>query len=260
MAAAELGTIDWAAPWLAPLRATGEPLAQRVLRGASCAQALNAAPANLLSVAGVQFVPQAALPASEAYEAFIFRSRQVPTRDGLHDFFNGLCWLHYPQTKNRLNALQAAHIAHHGIGPQRGAARDALTVFDENAAFLSAPNALWDALQAKAWDVLFEPLRPLWAQANLQLFGHALLEKLCNPRKPITAHVYRVRPADGAGVPVDSAVAGTLSAALLESKPFAHLPVLGVPGWCTANNAPDFYRDAAVFRPRKPQSLYVITP
>ena len=260
MAVADLAAIDWAAPWLAPLRATGEHLAQRALEGASCAQALNDAPANLLSAAGVQFVAQAALPDGEAYEAFIFRTRQVPTRDGLHDFFNGLCWLQYPQTKNRLNQLQAAHIAHHGIGPQRGAARDALTVFDENAAFLSAPDALWDALQAKDWDTLFGPLRPLWAQSHLRLFGHALQEKLCSPRKPMTAHVYRVLLADGACASFDSAVAGTLSAALLESKPFAHLPVLGVPGWCTANNAPDFYRDASVFRAGKPQSLYVITP
>lgn len=260
MAAADLAAIDWAAPWLAPLRATGEPLAQRVLEGASCAQALNGAPAGLLSAAGVQFVAQAALPDGEAYEAFIFRNRQVPTRDGLHDFFNGLCWLQYPHTKRRLNQLQAAHIARHGIGPQRGAARDALTVFDENAAFLSAPDALWDALQAKDWHALFGPLRPLWAQANLQLFGHALLEKLCNPRKAMTAHVYRVRLDDGACESFDREVADTLSADLLEAKPFAHLPVLGVPSWCLANDAPDFYRDTSVFRPRKPQAVYVITP
>jgi len=260
VAVADLAAIDWAAPWLAPLRAAGEPLAQRVLSGASCAQALNGAPSALLPAAGVQFVAQAALPEAEAYEAFIFRTRQVPTRDGLHDFFNGLCWLHYPQTKNRLNQLQAAHITLHGIGPQRGAARDALTVFDENAAFLSAPAALWDALQAKDWDALFGPLRPLWMQSHLRLFGHALLEKLCSPRKAMTAHVYRVRPADGARASFDSAVAATLSAALLASKPFAHLPVMGVPGWCSANEAPDFYRDASVFRPGKPQALYVITP
>jgi len=235
-------------------------MAQRVLSGASCAQALNGAPAALLSGAGVEFVAQAVLPEGEAYEAFIFRTRQVPTRDGLHDFFNGLCWLHYPQTKNRLNQLQAAHITLHGIGPQRGAARDALTVFDENAAFLSAPDALWDALQAKDWDASFGPLRPLWMQSHLRLFGHALLEKLCSPRKAMTAHVYRVRPADGARASFDSAVADTLSAALLASKPFAHLPVMGVPGWCSANEAPDFYRDASVFRPGKPQALYVITP
>ena len=139
-------------------------------------------------------------------------------------------------------------------------ARDALTVFDENAAFLSTPDALWDALQAKDWDALFGSLRPLWAQSQLRLFGHALLEKLCSPRKAMTAHVYRVRPADATCASFDSAVAETLSASLLESKPFAHLPVLGVPGWCSANEAPDFYRDASVFRPRKPQSPYVITP
>jgi hypothetical protein len=38
------------------------------------------------------------------------------------------------------------------------------------------------------------------------------------------------------------------------------LPVLGVPGWCSANMVPDFYRDASVFRAGKPQALYVITP
>ncbi len=255
MAAADLAAIDWAAPWLAPLQVLGAPLALQVRAGLSCAAALNAAPAVPLQQSGVRFVAQAALPPGEAYEAFIYRTRQVPTRDGLHDFFNGLCWLHYPATKKRLNQLQAAHIAAHGIGPQRGAARDALTVFDENAAFLSAPDALWEALRAKDWPSLFGPLRPLWAQAQVQLFGHALMEKLCHPRKAMTAHVYRVQVADAHCAAFDAAVCATLDAAWLESKPFAHLPVLGVPGWCEANEVPDFYRDASVFRPAKPHAL-----
>ena len=255
MAAADLAAIDWAAPWLAPLQVLGAPLALQVRAGLSCAAALNAAPAVPLQQSGVRFVAQAALPPGEAYEAFIYRTRQVPTRDGLHDFFNGLCWLHYPATKKRLNQLQAAHIAAHGIGPQRGAARDALTVFDENAAFLSAPDALWEALRAKDWSSLFGSLRPLWAQAQVQLFGHALMEKLCHPRKAMTAHVYRVQVADAHCAAFDAAVCATLDAAWLESKPFAHLPVLGVPGWCEANEVPDFYRDASVFRPAKPHAL-----
>jgi len=57
--------------------------------------------------------------------------------------------------------------------------------------FLQAPDALWEALVAKDWWRLFGTLRPLWQQAQLLLFGHALLEKLVSPRKPITAHVYR---------------------------------------------------------------------
>lgn len=202
---------------------------------------------------GLQFVPQSYLPAGEAYESFIFRTRQVPTREGLHDFFNGLCWLQFPQTKTRLNQLQAAQIAATGIQPQRGPARDALTIFDENAAFFQGPDVLWDALAAKDWHALFVAHRALWAQARLVLFGHALLEKLASPRKPITAHVYRAQAATKSIADLDNWMAGDLRAEKLAAKPFAHLPVLGVPGWWAANEDFDFYVDPSVFRhPRLP--------
>jgi len=240
-----LDAIDWAAPWLAPWGAQGQALSAQVLAGAGSAQALNACCATHDPV---RFVPQQALPAGEAYEAFIFRTRQVPTRAGLHDFFNGLCWLHFPHTKTRLNALQAEQIARSGIHSVRGPARDGITVFDENAAFLQAPDALWEALVAKDWTRLFVTLRPLWAQAQLVLFGHALLEKLVAPRKGVTAHVYRVRASAPGLAAMDAWMAQDLSADKLAAKPFAHLPVLGVPGWWAANAESGFYDDPAVFR------------
>lgn len=239
-----LEAIDWQAPWLAPYRAKGRPLAQRMSTGLSCCEALNEAGA-----APVRFVPQTELPAGRAYEQYIFESGCVPTREGLHDFFNGLCWLHFPRTKQRLNQLQAAEIAAAGIQPVRGAVRDALTLFDENAAFLTAPDALWQALLAKDWQRLFIELRPLWSQARLLLFGHALLEKLVAPRKAITAHVYRVQAATDSIADIDAWVTRDLAADKLAAKPFAHLPVLGVPRWWPANEDPAFYADAQVFRP-----------
>ncbi|WP_295957368.1 DUF3025 domain-containing protein [Rhodoferax sp.] len=237
-----LQDIDWSAPWLAPYRAVGQAVAAQAHQG--IAAALNAA-----ASAPVQFVPQSALPPGEAYEHFIFHTRQCPSRDNLHDFFNGLCWQHFPQTKTRLNQLQAAQIAADGVQPLRGPVRDALTVFDENAAFLIAPPALWEALRAQDWRRLFVTLRPLWAQAQLLLFGHALLEKLVSPRKPITAHVYCAQAAINSVVNLDAIIAGQLSAAHLGSKPFLPLPVLGVPGWCADNAAPGFYADTQIFRP-----------
>ncbi len=198
-----------------------------------------------------EFVPQSALPEGEAYEAFIHRTGQVPTRDNLHDLFNALVWLRFPQTKRRLNELQAAQIARHGVQATRGAVRDALTVFDENAAFLQAPDVLWNALVAKDWHTLFVTERALWREATLVLFGHALLEKLAAPRKGITAHVYRVSPASCALTDWDTFVADDISAEKLATKPFAHLPVLGVPGWWPANESPGFYDDASVFRPHR---------
>ncbi len=240
-----LETIDWQAPWLIPWRAVGEQVASQARSGNSVAQALNAHNA----VAPKVFVPQPDLPVNVAYEQFIFQMNQVPTRDGLHDFFNGLAWLHFPKTKIRLNELQAAQIARTGIAPQRGPARDALTVFDENAAFLQASDYLWEALVAKDWLRLFVDLRPLWAEAQLIVFGHALLEKLVAPRKAMTAHVYRVRTADRGLQAIDAWMATELNADKLATKPFAHLPVLGVPHWWPANHDPQFYADADVFRP-----------
>lgn len=242
-----LEQIDWQAPWLAPYRAVGEPMARQVLQGGSCAAALNSDPAM-----PVRFVPQAALPAGMAYEQFIFEQGSVPTRDGLHDFFNGLIWRHFPLSKRQLNRLQAAQIAADGVQAVRGPVRDALTVFDENAALLRAPDALWDALAARDWPQLFGELRPLWTQARIVLFGHALLEKLVHPRKPITAHVYRAHPAIDSIASLDAWLAQDLTAPKLAGKPFVPLPVLGVPGWWPANEAPAFYDDIQVFRPLRP--------
>ena len=250
-----LEAVDWAAPWLAPWCLVGAPTAQWTEGGLACATALNRAAAERAQgapAADIRFVPQSALPAGEAYEAFIFRTRQVPTRDGLHDFFNGLCWLHFPATKTRLNQLQAAQIAESGIRPVRGPARDALTIFDENAAFFQGPDTLWDVLAAKDWYTLFVTLRPLWAQAQLVLFGHALLEKLVSPRKPMTAHVYRAHASSPSLDDLDAWMAADLSAEKLATKPFAHLPVLGVPGWWPANADPAFYADTSVFRLPRP--------
>ncbi len=242
-----LTPINWLAPWLAAYRDVGQPIATAWESAGSLADALNGA-----SSAPIRFAAQSVLPAGEPYERYIFQTGQCPTRDNLHDFFNGLCWLHFPQTKKRLNQLQAAQIEADGIRDVRGAVRDALTVFDENAAFLHAPDALWDALVSKDWDRLFGGLRPLWRDAHLLLFGHALLEKLVAPRKGITAHVYRVHPASTSLADLDAWVAADISANRLAAKPFAHLPVLGVPGWWAANEDPAFYSDLTVFRAPKP--------
>ena len=217
--------------------------------GASVHQALNAHPAS--GPAPVRFVPQTDLPPGEAYERYIFNSGCCPTREGLHDFFNGLAWHRFPLTKKRLNQLQVTQIAADGIGQVRGPVRDALTLFDENAAFLRAPDALWEALVAKDWHRLCSTLRPLWQETQLVLFGHALLEKLVSPRKAITAHVFRAHHAIDSIAALDAWVATELSAHKLARKPFAHLPVLGVPGWWPANEDPVFYADRDVFRRRK---------
>lgn len=248
-----LETIDWDAPWLAPWRQRGEPLAREVLAGASVAAALNSQ-----ACAPVRFVAQAELPAGMAYEAFILQSGNCPTRDGLHDFFNGLCWHRFPQFKQQLNRLQGAQIAAHGIHASRGPVRDAATLFDENGAVFQGPDALWQALQAKDWQRLLVELRPLWAQSRLVLLGHALLEKLVVPRKGMTAHVYRAQTQRTSLAELDRWLGQHVTAEQLALKPFAPLPVLGVPGWWVPNECASFYQDASVFRAPTPAQRSVV--
>ncbi|WP_442867224.1 DUF3025 domain-containing protein [Acidovorax sp. NCPPB 3576] len=243
----DAGARGTAPPWLQPFEGTGPAVRAAWRAGISLPDALNRMPG-----AARRFVPQSALPAGRAYEPFIFDTGTVPTRDNLHDFFNGLVWLRYPQAKRRLNALQAQAMAATGVGAVRGPLRDAITLFDENGAVLFAPAPLWQALAARDWRRLFVDLRPLWQHAQLMLFGHALLEKLESPRKPITAHVYQPLIAIESVADVDAWLAGALDAAHLAAKPFLPLPVLGVPGWWPENENFCFYDDSLVFRSARP--------
>ncbi len=268
-----LAPIDWSHPWYDAVR----PAFDRYgFATRSVIDALNAGARarQLHNMAGrpLSFVPQCDLPDGTAYEAFIGATGGVPTRDNLHDFFNGLVWLTMPLIKRQLNALQAAQIALAGVGKSRGPARDAATLFDENSALLvvrDAPcgHALVAALRAHDWRSAFVTQRAAFGRdAQVWLFGHALMEKLVAPYKAITAHTLVVLAPDefftlaqdARCAWIDAQVARELADNGLHPTDFTPLPVLGVPGWWPAQDE-QFYADVSVFRPKriapaKPQS------
>lgn len=254
--------IDWSRPWYASIHAA----AQNIIHAPDWRAALNAQAARLglcnQSGAALSFVPQENLPEGIAYEAFIGAAACVPTRENLHDFFNALVWLSFPCIKRQLNALQAAQIAVAGIGKSRGPARDAATIFDENAALIvvrdtAQGRALLAALRSHRWRDAFLGQRAAFGtDAEIWLFGHALMEKLVTPYKAITAHTRAVM-ADAAYFALDHAarrdwidrqVAQELADQGLNASCFTPLPVLGVPHWWPGQDL-GFYGDASVFRP-----------
>lgn len=235
---------DWSKPWLQPYAAQGQRLERALRQGDPLCSAL-----NVLAEGGQpRFVPQTSLPPGQGYEAFLHATGRCPTRENLHDLLNGLVWLHFPRTKWRLNALHAAEIARLGEGAQRGPLRDAMTLFDENGALLLAPRSMWDALRAHDWRSAFVTQRGQWREARLLVFGHGLLERLQAPRKPMSAHVLAAPPALESIADIDHWLADSIDAQAWAAKPFAPLPVLGVPGWCAGNAHESFYDDPLVFR------------
>lgn len=269
--------LKWQQPWLKPY---AQPIGEALQTALAEQPGIAAALAKVSHQYGEQvrqqkhsdgparshyptFVPQANLPKGESYERFIRQHWAVPTREHLHDLFNGLIWLHWPQAKQQLNAIQSAEIERLGVQGQRGKIRDACTLFDENGAILLAPSLLHEALLAKDWLRLFWTERHLWANAQLLVFGHALLEQLCQPRKPICAHVLTLRlpvgdHSNAAGMDIeqlDANLAQLLTAKNMADKPLAPMPVLGIPGWCQANTKRSFYEDTSVFRPPRHSPL-----
>ena len=257
--------VDWARHWYDSVRPAYGQLDFDAL---GLTGALNAGAASLALVNAqgrpIRFVPQAELPEGRAYEEFIATTGSVPTRENLHDFFNGLVWLTFPRIKLQLNALQAAQIALAGVGKSRGPARDGATIFDENCALLvvregADGDALIDALRGHRWSEALYERRALFGRtAQAWLFGHALMEKLVAPRKAITAHTLVVRADDAyfalghdkQRAWIDKHVAARLKAEGLSTASFTPLPVLGVPLWWDGQDAA-FYADASVFRPKR---------
>jgi len=213
---------DWPQPWFAPYRDVARPVLARLAAGAPVHEALGHA----------RFEPAGAM--ATGYEQHVAATGRAPTRHNAHNLFNGLVWLRSPAFKAALND---AHIAAPPApAGRRGPLRDALTLPDESGLLLAAPAPLRAALCERDWATLFVTRRALWRQARLRVVGHALLEKLLAPRKPLCARVL---------------VVDDVEAPVLGPADLPQLPVLGIPGWWAPNASHGFYADDRVFRPKR---------
>ena len=218
----------------------------------------------------LQFVSQDALPEGEAYESFIGTTGNIPTRDNLHDLFNGSIWLTFPKTKALLNYYHMLEINQQGIGASRGRVRDTITVFDENGAILvTADASIGKALVDFDWQASLVAPRDKWdkpkqsnnhSQAAVYIFGHALLEKLLQPRKALCAHSIVINVTQDFFAlslserisHLDKRAADYMEALLSQldvtPRKLSPLPILGVPHYWAENANSSFYEDSQVFR------------
>ena len=250
--------IDWEQPWFAAVADAGARIEATDDAATSLNRLLTKPRPSTVTGRPIVFVPPEDLPQGQAYEAHIHATGRVPTRDNLHDLFNGLGWLTFPRIKARLNAIQASAIARDGVHATRGERRDAATLFDENGLVLACSSDVLAArLRKFDWQALFVANRTEFlVHAEPWVLGHALLEKLVTPYKAATAHALIV-PVDGMYFTaprqrrieiIDRLVSSWLEAWPMTSADFAPLPVLGIPGWWPENAKAGFYDDTQVFR------------
>ncbi len=196
----------------------------------------------------MRFVPPTAGDAY--YEVHLYETGRVQTRPGnRHDLFNALCWLAFPRTKARINALHAAAIPRE-LG-RRGRLRDLLTIFDEGGALVACADAGLNALVRECrWKELYWGARArVRAAMRFLVLGHATLEQALSPWPGITCKALVVDSAHDA----DAQAAAWLSALPADASPrlLAPLPVFGYPGWLPEGERAGFYDDRRFFRARR---------
>jgi hypothetical protein len=152
----------------------------------------------------------------------------------------------------------------------RGRVRDTITVFDENGAILvTSVTSIGEALidfdwqnslvkPRRYWDKMDSPSKD--AKAAVYIFGHALLEQLIYPRKPLCAHsvvihvsqdFFALSKLDRISY-LDDKLSEYMNDLLAQSgvtpRQLAPLPILGVPYFWSDNSEVSFYEDTFVFR------------
>lgn len=240
---------DW--PWLLPWQRCVDLLPTAKPQQGHIALALNGLAEKTGSSIPLRFVFSDEVLGALEYEQRVAEGL-IPTRDCWHDWYNGLVWLRFPHSKTLINRLHRQESVQLGAGNGRSSRRNALTLLDEAGAILLCENPQPElALKAFDWQTLLVAGRPHWGvNCRLELFGHGLLESLHKPYKGLCAKVVCMQ-VDALAPVGDADLDGLLAKRIeelgspLDLNP---LPVMGVPGWFAANEAPGFYDDPQVFR------------
>ena len=196
------------------------------------------------------------------YEPRIYLHGEVQTRENSwHDLFNALVWMRFPKAKAAINARHIEQQNLHGLQATRSAVQDALTLFDESGVIVACSNpSLAQLLLQHEWKTLFWQRRAdVFKHMRFYIFGHALYEKALQPYAAMTGKIsvflvnenFHNNQLDTQLTELDDLLAARLMHEIKNAKDFSPLPIMGVPGWCDANEEENFYDNKDIFRPAR---------
>ncbi len=225
-------------------------------------------PIQTLTGKPLSIAEQAGKPLSfeEHYAPRIYTTGEIQTRrENWHDFFQYLTWFMFPETKAQINAIHIPHararIASGQSLGRRTPIENALSLFDEGGALLvSSDEVLLDRVKNFQWKALFWEGRELLAEHfECITFGHAMYEKGLVPYVGMTANTLTLHcPESFHSQPwvdkwrwLDKQLAAIFAQGEVLQKPkdLHPFPILGMPGWDSANSSEAYYDNHDYFRP-----------
>jgi hypothetical protein len=263
-----------ASPLFEPLHAVLRQLGRDRLPTLSDYNALLATRAAITLQSGkpLRFVEQGMgkLAFEAQYEPRCYLSGEVQTRENnLHDFFNALVWLVFPQSKAAINARHYRALTETAspLESQRGRVRDMATLFDESGVIVASADAeLSGLLRNFKWKELFWSRREeVNAAMGFYIFGHGLHEKAMRPYVGMTGQGLLLQvdaeffswPLPRRMEHLDVRVAAYLNATekCRDTRELTPVPLLGIPGWSAENEQAGYYDNQQYFRPGRQRSL-----
>ncbi len=243
-----------------------DSLHKQIFSSSAYNQLLTKLPHPVVAASGkpIRFVPPIVEDdeSTTRYEPRIYLHGEVQTReDSWHDLFNALVWMRFPNSKAAINARHVEQQNLHGMQATRSAVQDAMTLFDESGVIVACSDPeLAQILLQHEWKTLFWQRREdVLKHMRFYIFGHALYEKALQPYAAMTGKVsvfsvgenFHLNQLDTQLTQLDELLSARLMHEVKSAKDFSPLPIMGVPGWCDANEVESFYDNKEIFRPAR---------
>lgn len=207
---------------------------------------------------------------ADHYAPRIYLTGEIQTRtENWHDFFQYLTWFIFPRSKAEINALHLPRARQRieGVGDpgRRTPLENTLSLFDEGGVVIAASDpALLQLIRDFQWKALFWQRRSeLAGKLHCIPFGHAVYEKGLTPYIGMTANAilldveqdYFAQPLADRLKTIDEKLAVIFRDGLRYRQPkdLQPFPILGMPGWDSANSAESYYDNVRYFRPGRRQ-------
>ena len=217
---------------------------------------------NKNSFDGFQFIDQKKKEKDfyKKYDAIVFKEKKIPIRkDVLHDYFNALTWLAFPNSKKKLNKKNFTLLEHNYLSGNKNRPRniDLTTLLDESGIIILTNNSfLASLIRQKKWKTVFWDNRDTVKKSfRFFLFGHSLFEKIMNEYIGTTARALIIF---NESLPFEKITVSNVDQILSDyidqefffknlEKTVA-IPLFAIPGWSNHNEKKEFYQENEYLR------------
>ena len=217
---------------------------------------------NKNSFDGFQFIDQKKKEKDfyKKYDALVFKEKKIPIRkDVLHDYFNALTWLAFPNSKKKLNKKNFTLLEHNYLSGNKNRPRniDLTTLLDESGIIIFTNNSFLSSLiRQKKWKTVFWDNRDTVKKSfRFFLFGHSLFEKIMNEYIGTTARALIIF---NESLPFEKITISNVDQILsdyidqefffLNLEKTVAIPLFAIPGWSNLNEKKEFYQENEYLR------------